>query len=555
MQISAFQAILSGIYFWLAMGDLGFSTAWHRPLFAGMIAGLIMGDITTGIRVGAMIQPMYFAFNASDNRYEGYAWDLCALTFLGAVIHIQSGIDINQAVTVSIPLSISFSWIHVARRIILAYPAGMAQRAAKEGKSRAILFYGSWFCWLVRFFLYGLPITLAMMFGIKHIGNIIYDSPRWFYNSILSVGGILPALGIAKIVHTIGQPKFLPLFLFSYFLTQYVYLYGLCLTMGGLFVAFLYYLILDASENDVLNVNREVKEGSDEQEKVNKRLLTNRDVSRIYIRWWWFAEQSNNATTFQGLAFCCAFIPILKKLYGSETQEYRDALSRHLLLFSTNGIWGAFIPGFVLAMEEHRAIGAPIDTASIIGIKTGLMQPLASIGSSIDWWVLFALFSIWGMRLSEKGSLLGPLLQFVLTTGVLFFEGLFYCHLGYRFGQRGMLKIIQSKRLVQFISFSTVLAIFMLGGLSTTYVRVVTPLWFATNDPKVPLYVQSGILDKIALGILPLAFIFGAYRMFQKGYSMFRAGITLLLLGFLLNVIGIIGKGGLLFKAFVSPKI
>lgn len=66
MAINAFQAALFGLFACLAsLPGMGGTTIGNytlgRPLVAGLIVGIIMGDMQTGILVGAAIQVVYIA--------------------------------------------------------------------------------------------------------------------------------------------------------------------------------------------------------------------------------------------------------------------------------------------------------------------------------------------------------------------------------------------------------------------------------------------------------------------------------------------------------------
>lgn len=70
--------------------------------------------------------------------------------------------------------------------------------------------------------------------------------------------------------------------------------------------------------------------------------------------------------------------------------------------------------GVTLAMEEQRANGAEIDDGAINGIKVGLMGPLAGVGDPIFWGTVRPVFAALGAGIAMSGSLLGPLLFFIL---------------------------------------------------------------------------------------------------------------------------------------------
>ena len=100
--------------------------------------------------------------------------------------------------------------------------------------------------------------------------------------------------------------------------------------------------------------NKEVKNEQGTTEVNKTRVLTKKDVTKTYLRWWWTAELSNSFERMQALAVCASFTPALEKLYKKK-EDLVDALKRHLQFFNTQAIWGGLIHGTVLAMEEEKA--------------------------------------------------------------------------------------------------------------------------------------------------------------------------------------------------------
>ncbi len=548
MQITLFTAILIGAWYWIASQAWFLGNTWGQALFSGMMTGLILGDITTGCKVGAIIAPMFIAFTGAGGTI---VWDQTAGTISGTAVVIAGGIPINQALTVALPVSLLFAQIHTIRRIWLAYPAMLADKAALTGNDRAIRFYGSGFCQLSKVVLYFIPMTLAILFGANSIGTLMKNLPVWMVNMLSAVGGLLPALGFAMTLRVIGRPAFLPFFLGGFFLVQYTKIGGLFLAFIGLFFAFIYYLILAANQEEDTSGKVNL-EGGASLNSETKRLLSVKDADRVFRRFNYYQEQSNSFARLQSISFCCAFIPVLKKLYGHNPEEYKAALQRHLMFFNTQGIWGAVIHGIVLAMEEQRAMGAPIEVDAITGIKAGLMGPFAGIGDTIDWGVTRPLLTILFIPMAAAGSPMASILHFIILYGILFTEGTIFCRTGYRLGTRAALNILQGHTLHTFISCASVLGLFMMGGLSASMVSVTTPIFIPTTGT--PMMVQTGILDKVAPGLLTLTAVLGTYAFLLKGNSMTKATLVLLLIGFVLGSIGIIGKGGLVFSAYVAPK-
>ncbi|TME10391.1 MAG: PTS system mannose/fructose/sorbose family transporter subunit IID, partial [Chloroflexi bacterium] len=123
--------------------------------------------------------------------------------------------------------------------------------------------------------------------------------------------------------------------------------------------------------------------GQGATEGTRKVALSRSDVQRSFWLWTFFSHSNYNYERLQGTAFAQAMAPIIRKLY-KDPEDIKAALKRHLVFFNTEPNVGGVIHGAVIAMEEQRANGAPIDDDDINGVKSGLMGPLAGIGDSIS---------------------------------------------------------------------------------------------------------------------------------------------------------------------------
>ena len=221
------------------------------------------------------------------------------------------------------------------------------------------------------------------------------------------------------------------------------------------------------------------------------------------------------------------------------------------MFFNTEGIWGSIIHGIVLAMEEQRALGAPIPTEAITGIKAGLMGPFAGIGDTIDWSTLRPLLIALVLPLAENGSFLAPIIYGILLGGITFAENMFFVKTGYRMGTQAALSVLEGGAINKFISCASVLGMFMMGGLSASMVKVYTSAQIPTGEGTV-MAIQGDILDAVAPGLLTLFAVLMTYRYLRSGHSMMKATFWLLGIGLVLGAVGIIGDGGFLIKPIMD---
>lgn len=271
---------------------------------------------------------------------------------------------------------------------------------------------------------------------------------------------------------------------------------------------------------------------NDKNQLVDKKL-----VQKTWFRYWLSAEMSNSYERLQSLSFCYSMIPVLKKLYPEEN-DLKEALQRHLNFFNTEPTWGAPILGISIAMEEEKSLTKEIPGEAITALKTGLMGPLAGIGDTIDWGTLKTIIYGISVTFASTGNILGAFIP-VLFTVLTFIIGSCLTRFGYTTGKNSVKSILQQGWIKELIFGTSILGLFMMGALTSNFVKITTPLTFAIADGQ-NIAVQD-ILNSIAPGILPLCVVFGIYYFLTKGkvnYGLLAIGIVIVCL--LCSLLGIL---------------
>lgn len=531
--MSIWHAIFLGGLYWFANLEMMYSFYWQMmdPLFLSVIVGAVLGDLPQAMVVGAYIQPMYLAFLGAGGTA---AVDKAAAGIIPAAAVLTAGLPVEAAVALAVPIALIMAQLHTIRRIVAATWVHLADGYAKTCNTRGIYLAGLVYTNLFKMVLFWIPMSLLLYFGTDVTAMVVDSMPAWLLNGLSVVSGLLPALGFAMTVLVIGRPSFLPFFLGGFFLTQYTGLGMIPLALVALFFAYLH-----------VNYGKESEDIPQEQantleaELETDHLLTKKDVTKTYNLWWFACEQSNSFERLQSLAFCISLLPILKKLYGHDRQAFSEAIDRHLTFFNAEGIWGAVIHGIVIAMEEQRALGLPVTTEAIQGLKVGLMGPLSGIGDTIDWSTIHPLITAAFLPAAAAGHWWAGVVPFFLIGAILYLEGFYFCHLGYKAGMNAAFTLLQSGQIKKILSFASVLGMCMMGGLSASFVSVQTPLAIPTAAD--PMYLQTGILDAIVPGLLSIAAVFAVYAYLKRGGTMLKATFYILGIGLVLGSLGILG--------------
>ncbi|MDO4456536.1 MAG: PTS system mannose/fructose/sorbose family transporter subunit IID, partial [Ligilactobacillus agilis] len=176
------------------------------------------------------------------------------------------------------------------------------------------------------------------------------------------------------------------------------------------------------------------------------------------------------------------------------------ALKRHLEFFNTHPYVASPVVGVTLALEEERANGAEIDDVAISGVKVGMMGPLAGVGDPVFWFTVRPMLGAIGASLALGGSILGPILFFVLWNIIR------WCFMWYtqEFGYKAGSKITDdlSGGLLQMVTRgASMMGMFVLGALIDRWVSIKFTAVVSKTTYSKGAYIDWDKLPKGTAGI------------------------------------------------------
>jgi len=532
-QMTLIQAILLGGCYWMYVNEIGsgFNYAFFcYPSTACLWYGLILGDLKTALLCGGTIAPLFLGYAAVGAMV---ATDKAAATIIPTAAVICYGMDLNVALALSVPVGLLFAQMHTLRRTIGSWYIRRAEKIIENDcDSKKLYFNGIVLPSLVKIVLFWLPMTLICYFALQSFSGFMDRIPAWLQSGLGAIGGALPALGMGLLLNGMGEKKLLPFFFAGYFLAHYTGLDNIALVLIALFIAWLYMNSTKSAADS---------EFEDDQENVEEvriqNVLTKSDVTKAYLRWMAFNEVPSSYERHMGYGVLMSFLPCLKKLYKDRPEELKDACRRHLSYFNTEQFWGACVPGAALAMEEQKALGAPISGSDIESVKVGLMGPLAGIGDTINWVTIVPLLLAFFVPYCVQGNIWAPIIPMLLIFAMVNIEGLLLFPFGYKLGTRAAASILSSGKLKTFFKFTGVLGMFMIGALSASLVNVTTPIEIVADGRVQAL---QSVFDSIvpgALSLLVIMFVYGFLE--KKGRRSVNLCMLCLLIGAL--VLGCLG--------------
>lgn len=244
---------------------------------------------------------------------------------------------------------------------------------------------------------------------------------------------------------------------------------------------------------------------SKEKNRIQK-VLTKNDIRKLSLRTV-LLQSSFNYERMQAGGWTLAQLPALKKIYHDDKEGLSRAMQDNLQFINTSPPLVSFLTGLLISLEEAKE-----DRTTIKGIKNSLFGPMAGIGDAFFWFTLLPITSGISASLAEEGSILGPILFFLVFATLLLLK-IPLGNIGYTLGTKALGKIRENSAIIA--KTSTILGITVIGGLIANYVSIMLLPTFAINEENI-ISLQEDFLDSIFPNLLPLGFTLLLYWLLKK---------------------------------------
>lgn len=210
--------------------------SWFSVI-VGMISGLIMGDMNTGLVIGGTFQLMSLgvaALGGASAPNYGLA------TIIGTFIAVRTGTGVDAAIAVGLPVGLLAIQLEVVARIIMNFLTHKMQSDNNAGKW-ARMDREAWFGPIICSMQTMLPTIIVVCFGANVVDFILEIIPQWVTNGLSIAAGMLPVVGIGMLMRYMPVKKFLPFILIGFVLSAYLGVPVLGIAIVGFAAAFWYF--------------------------------------------------------------------------------------------------------------------------------------------------------------------------------------------------------------------------------------------------------------------------------------------------------------------------
>ena len=201
----AFSTIIDGLSFDLI----------NKPVFAGFIAGLILGDPITGLFIGGTLQLMILGVGT----YGGASIpDYTTAAIIGTALGV--GQDTEVAIAIAIPVGLLLLQLDILARFSNTFFQHKADDYAKRLDTKGVTRMN-----LMGIIPWGLsralPVLLVLIFGQGFIEVVLKYIPEWLMGGLKVAGGLLPLVGISILLRYLPVKKYLAYLILGFSLVAY----------------------------------------------------------------------------------------------------------------------------------------------------------------------------------------------------------------------------------------------------------------------------------------------------------------------------------------------
>lgn len=240
------QSILIGLISAWGVLDYQFGTLYtFRPIILGPLVGLVLGDVETGIAIGASLELLFMgaisvgAYIPPDVNVGGV---------LATAFAISMGESVETAVALAMPIAVISLGIGNIISAVTPVFLKIADDGAENGKVGKIKFT-HWLMGTIPVIEKFLLCAFAFYIGADKVQDILNVIPQFVLDGMGVAANMLPAMGFAMLMRMILNKKLIPFYFLGFVMASYISMPVLGVAIIGVIIAIEKFGFLDGKQS------------------------------------------------------------------------------------------------------------------------------------------------------------------------------------------------------------------------------------------------------------------------------------------------------------------
>lgn len=226
---------------WFIINGIDRVMSWQtfaRPIVTATITGLFLGDLKTGIIMGASLESIFMGISAIGGSVPA---DACASSIIAVAFTILTGTDIETGLAIAMPIGTLMASVGEMYKPVLASLAPFWERLAAKGEIKTfrtlVILCGIFLDRLPQ----GIILFLSVAFGVEGLQAFMAGLPAWVMSGLGAASGMMTGVGFAILTSMIWNKEIGGFFFVGFILNKYLNLATLPIALLAGVVAIMYF--------------------------------------------------------------------------------------------------------------------------------------------------------------------------------------------------------------------------------------------------------------------------------------------------------------------------
>ena len=207
---------------------------FDRPIVVGFIIGLVLGDVKTGIIIGAQLELVFLGVMAIGSSQSA---DPLTATAIAVEFSILNHMAITEAVTLGVALGYIALAFWVLEPAVAELFNPLIDRYVKRDDHKKFSI-SLWAGHFVSIMVTPLVVFLAVSFGGDLVNKVMAGMPAFVLTGVNAAGTMLPAVGLAMMLSLLWNRKVAIYFILGFIVMKYLKVDTVFLLVIAAFISF-----------------------------------------------------------------------------------------------------------------------------------------------------------------------------------------------------------------------------------------------------------------------------------------------------------------------------
>ena len=190
----------------------------HRPLVTGCVVGLILGDMKTGLIVGASLELVWMGMVPLAGAQPP---NVVIGGIMGTSFAILAKLEPTAAIGLAVPFAVAVQGLITLMFTAFSPVMHKADKYAENADTKAIERI-NYLGLLVLFVFYFVIAFLPILLGADAATALVQAMPTWLIDGLNVAGGIMPAIGFAMLLRIMLKKEYVAYLIIGFILVTYI---------------------------------------------------------------------------------------------------------------------------------------------------------------------------------------------------------------------------------------------------------------------------------------------------------------------------------------------